>query len=249
MKMRALLLFTFVAVCASCSGPDAEQTGESGSERQAERPAEESEASTINGQWEGAMAKASIGLTLSGDSAMVSGSGKLTDIQGTSHDVTVTGMAVGDVFALTIYDTDNQESVTFQGKIAGDVMNGELKVIGYDGLPATLHRVNGAQDEAAESHDPWGAGVPVSRAALGEIWPFTVESGVLKCRGTPENTMLVFSTGGTDYAVNGTAGQSYPSSNPLRGRDPESEMPIGNLLALIDATLKLCAENAPGGAQ
>lgn len=100
-------------------------------------------------------------------------------------------------------------------------------------------------DDAAQNNDAWGEGVPVSRAELAEIWPFVVESGVIKCRGGQEYPMLVFATGGTDYAVNGTALEEYPSSNHLRGRDPQSEMPIGDLLAFIQYGLKLCEAGAP----
>lgn len=41
----------------------------------------------------------------------------------------------------------------------------------------------------------------VSRSTLGERWPLTVESGTLHCEGSA----VTFVTGGTTYAVNGTA--------------------------------------------
>ena len=49
---------------------------------------------------------------------------------------------------------------------------------------------------------PIPSGRLVTRAELGEHWPFTVESGYVDCVGTSE---AVFRVGDVTYAINGTA--------------------------------------------
>ncbi|MFH9977930.1 hypothetical protein ACH4ND_01455 [Streptomyces sp. NPDC017179] len=51
-------------------------------------------------------------------------------------------------------------------------------------------------------------------------WPFTVRMGVLRCRNGAEVTFEP--SGGTEYAVNGTAkGAGYPSMMPIWADDEE----------------------------
>lgn len=49
-------------------------------------------------------------------------------------------------------------------------------------------------------------------------WPFTVGSGVLRCR---PGEVVTFESGGTEYGLNGTAmDQGYPSPKPIWAEDP-----------------------------
>ena len=45
----------------------------------------------------------------------------------------------------------------------------------------------------------------ISRADFGQEWPFTVESGTLRCSGYGDYGAVTFTTAGVTYAVNGTA--------------------------------------------
>ena len=81
----------------------------------------------------------------------------------------------------------------------------------------------------------------ISRKDFREDWPFSVESGTLKCVGNKE---VVFITNGKTYAVNGTA---QSDKNRLDAgdicevdpqfNDPRVKKSIG---PIIEAGLKLC---------
>ena len=45
----------------------------------------------------------------------------------------------------------------------------------------------------------------LTRAAVGDTWPLTVDSGMLLCEGTAEVAAVKFVADGKTYAVNGTA--------------------------------------------
>jgi len=64
---------------------------------------------------------------------------------------------------------------------------------------------------------------PTSRHALDvqagdfDEWPFTVQSGTLRCR----DGSVTFATGGQEYGVNGRAqGNGYPKPLPVWAEDP-----------------------------
>ncbi len=61
--------------------------------------------------------------------------------------------------------------------------------------------------------------LPIESSQFGDNWPFTVESGELAC---VNGVAIVFSTGGTDYAVNGTAStMGYSGIEPIWKLDPD----------------------------
>ena len=69
-------------------------------------------------------------------------------------------------------------------------------------------------------------------------WPFTVSSGILKC----ENRLVIFSAGGVDYGINGSAKNAgYPEPHPIWKESDDSSVwpsvPMGDILR---AGLKLC---------
>jgi hypothetical protein len=57
----------------------------------------------------------------------------------------------------------------------------------------------------------------ISRESMGDAWPFTVDSGTLRCLNASD---VVFVVDGKTYAVNGTAKARYPEVNPLWRDDP-----------------------------
>ena len=71
-------------------------------------------------------------------------------------------------------------------------------------------------------------------------WPFTVASGVLACVHPPTIGAVTFTTGGTVYAVNGTAMDAhYADISPIwrRTSGPTPRVDIGGM---VDQGLKLC---------
>ncbi|MFD0405003.1 DUF2511 domain-containing protein [Kitasatospora sp. NPDC127116] len=69
-------------------------------------------------------------------------------------------------------------------------------------------------------------------------WPFTVESGTLRCRS---GQAVTFEAGGREYGVNGTAQARYPKLLPIWADDPV----LGNGLkvdisSMLNAGLALC---------
>lgn len=92
---------------------------------------------------------------------------------------------------------------------------------------------NGGEDEATKS---------IGQEDFGKEWPFTVESGTVRCEGEGE---VVFETGGKTYAVNGAAHSQQPDLAPLTDiwADTESgNPPKVDVAPVIDAGLALCDE-------
>lgn len=78
----------------------------------------------------------------------------------------------------------------------------------------------------------------VSRADFGDKWPLTVESGELQCI---KSFGVVFHTGGTTYAVNGSAiDLGYKRIDPIWAPDPEFPGAKKSMAPLIDAGRELC---------
>lgn len=81
----------------------------------------------------------------------------------------------------------------------------------------------------------------VSRSDFGDDWPLTVERGTLACE---EPSAVIFTTGGTTYAVNGMASGLADQRGWEAEIDPiwaEGEAaPRKNIGPLIDRGLELC---------
>jgi len=87
-------------------------------------------------------------------------------------------------------------------------------------------------------------GIKISKADFGKSWPFTVQDGQLRCVGTG---VVVFSSGGTEYAVNGDPNSGGYAS--IQAIAKPAHIPGGpriNLLPIIDRGLRLC-NRAPSG--
>ena len=87
-------------------------------------------------------------------------------------------------------------------------------------------------------------GVAVQASSYGERWPLTVSEGLLEC----EAGAVLFTSGGTTYAVNGTARgrKRWPDIDPLVRRqnlDSGRGMVVVNasVSPLIDDGLRLCS--------
>lgn len=79
----------------------------------------------------------------------------------------------------------------------------------------------------------------ISKADLGEKWPFTVEQGEVRCLNAGE---VVFIAEGTTYAVNGTAEgrKLYADIAPIWRDDPSYPGLKVSIGPIIDLGLKLC---------
>lgn len=71
------------------------------------------------------------------------------------------------------------------------------------------------------------------------VWPLTVDSGTLNCSGGA----VTFETGGTTYAVNGTAkaARDHPSIDRIWADAPGELGLKKDIGQLIDAGLRLCS--------
>lgn len=80
----------------------------------------------------------------------------------------------------------------------------------------------------------------ISEEDFGKDWPFTVESGTVRCEGESE---VVFEANGKTYAVNGAAHSQQPDLAPLSDiwADTKSgNPPKVDVAPVIDAGLALC---------
>ena len=82
----------------------------------------------------------------------------------------------------------------------------------------------------------------ITRADLGDRWPLTVESGVLRCKGSGGVGEVTFASGGTVYAVNGNAKATgrYADISAIWSDDPLQPGIKADMAALADAGLRLC---------
>lgn len=83
----------------------------------------------------------------------------------------------------------------------------------------------------------------ITRAAFGDVWPFTVDDGQLACNAQGHVT---FTSAGVVYALNGTAkgaidnGASYRVIDEVWRDDPSNTGLKINLQPALDAGLALC---------
>lgn len=77
---------------------------------------------------------------------------------------------------------------------------------------------------------------------LGDDWPLTVDEGVLACAGTAGAGAVTFSSGGTVYAINGTAKQRNAGTDiaPIWADNPDVAGLKKNLSPLLERGLALC---------
>lgn len=82
----------------------------------------------------------------------------------------------------------------------------------------------------------------VSRASMGEGWPFTVDEGVVACQGP--TTSVVFKSEGRTYAVNGTARThtDHPDIDPIWAADPNVQGLKISMAPIIQLGLSLCGD-------
>jgi hypothetical protein len=80
----------------------------------------------------------------------------------------------------------------------------------------------------------------VTKADYGEKWPFTVDSGLLRCIGPRQE--IIFVANGETYALNGTAKSNpkYADIRPIWRDDPSIQGVKISVQPLIFAGLDLC---------
>ncbi|MFB7663985.1 DUF2511 domain-containing protein [Kitasatospora sp. NPDC056138] len=70
-------------------------------------------------------------------------------------------------------------------------------------------------------------------------WPFTVPSGTLRCH----TSAVTFEANGVEYALNGSATESYPTPEPIWATDPAPGSGSGPRISLkptVEVGLALC---------
>jgi len=103
-------------------------------------------------------------------------------------------------------------------------------------VAVTVGAVLALRDDGEETATTTGARPAgfLSRAELGDRWPFAVEEGVLRCQG---NRALTFEAGGRTYALNAT-------SEFEKLGEPVTEIwgGVKELDPVLDRALALCRE-------
>lgn len=101
---------------------------------------------------------------------------------------------------------------------------------------------SGGDDKDKAVKTPTSAPGFISRTSMGAAWPFTVESGVVKCSGKNGVGEVTFvASNGTTYAVNGLARSAgkYPDAFDIQAFDA-NRVAKGDLNAVIARGLALC---------
>jgi hypothetical protein len=82
----------------------------------------------------------------------------------------------------------------------------------------------------------------ISKQEFGSDWPFTVDEGILACKGSRGVAEVVFTANGLSYAVNGTAkgAKKYRPVEEVWAENPSLPGTKKNLSSIIDRGLKLC---------
>ncbi len=82
----------------------------------------------------------------------------------------------------------------------------------------------------------------ITASDFGNEWPLLVSKGIIRCDAPKIVTFIT--PDGMRYAVNGTATAfGHPEINPIWKDSPVAYVPKMNLSPLIDAGLKICADN------
>jgi hypothetical protein len=82
----------------------------------------------------------------------------------------------------------------------------------------------------------------ISKSDFGDDWPFTVEEGLLSCKGGDGFGAVIFSSNGITYAVNGIAKgrKIYNNIEAIWADNPAVPGLKKNIGIIIDRGLKLC---------
>lgn len=82
----------------------------------------------------------------------------------------------------------------------------------------------------------------ITKQEFGPAWAFTVDEGVLSCRGSKGIGEVLFTANGKIYAVNGTAKgtKKYISIDDVWAPDPSISGAKKNISLFIERGLKLC---------
>ena len=84
--------------------------------------------------------------------------------------------------------------------------------------------------------------VKITKQEFGEAWAFTVDEGILSCKGSYGIGEVLFMANGKIYAVNGTAKgtKKYLPIDDIWAADPKIAGAKKNIGAFIEKGLKLC---------
>lgn len=82
----------------------------------------------------------------------------------------------------------------------------------------------------------------ITKQEYGDAWAFTVDEGVLSCKGSNGIGEVLFTANGKTYAVNGTAKgtKKYPPIDEIWSADPKIAGAKKNIGTFIEKGLKLC---------
>ncbi|MFD8695620.1 DUF2511 domain-containing protein [Kitasatospora sp. MBT66] len=137
-------------------------------------------------------------------------------------------LAAGLIWAVTAVDSDDE----------------------YASVPAAAETATRYTPATPSTSATAGAAVPPPAAAAGSAhsrtvsrgtltpWPFTVESGLLRCR---PGQQVTFETGDVEYGVNGLAQSKYPKPQPIWADDPNLGYGLKvDISTVIEAGRALC---------
>ena len=82
----------------------------------------------------------------------------------------------------------------------------------------------------------------ISKQEFGNDWPFTVDEGILACKGSGGVGEVVFTANGASYAVNGVAKgtKKYRPIEEVWAENPTVPGTKKNIGPIIERGLKLC---------
>lgn len=87
-----------------------------------------------------------------------------------------------------------------------------------------------------------GSSVNTLARDLGENWPFTVNTGELKCVLDDGDQVALFVHNGTEYAINGFAqDRDYADVQPILKDNPTFGVKVNVPLTVIRAALQTCS--------
>lgn len=103
---------------------------------------------------------------------------------------------------------------------------------------------NNAQDIANPKTEPplSPSEMKITKQEYGEAWAFTIDAGILSCKGSNGYGEVLFTANGKSYAVNGTAKgtKKYLPIDGIWAEDPEISGAKKNIDIFIEKGLKLC---------
>lgn len=87
-----------------------------------------------------------------------------------------------------------------------------------------------------------GNEVRITKQEYGGAWPFTVDEGVLACKGSGGLGAVVFTVNGRTYGVNGIArgGKRYEDIDQIWANHPSNPGAKKNMSPITERGLKLC---------